>query len=50
MTAPEDDPGRSARFAQILSRLLELPHYVWDTEIEPFHSVSTPKPQAAARR
>ncbi|KAF2876568.1 putative histidine kinase HHK1p [Massariosphaeria phaeospora] len=38
MAAPADDSGRGARFQRILARLLELTDYVWDTEIEPFHS------------
>jgi hypothetical protein len=40
-TMPPKDPdqSRSARFAQIFSRLVDLPGYSWDTEIEPFHSV-----------
>lgn len=36
------DPESTARFQQILSRLLELPNYTWDTEIAPFHSVRAP--------
>lgn len=36
--APELDSGRAARFSHILTRLLELQNYVWDAEIEPFHS------------
>jgi hypothetical protein len=40
MAAPaEEDKSRSTRFAQIFSRLIDLPGYTWDTEIEPFHSV-----------
>ncbi|KAJ4303573.1 Chk1 protein kinase [Kalmusia sp. IMI 367209] len=38
MAATDDDADRSARFTQILSRLVELPNYSWDTEIPPFHS------------
>jgi len=42
MAAPEDDADRSARFEDILSRLSDLPNYLWDTEIPPFHSVRLP--------
>ncbi|KAF2640308.1 hypothetical protein P280DRAFT_428266 [Massarina eburnea CBS 473.64] len=38
MTSPEEDASRSARFSQILSRLTELPDYIWNADIEPFHS------------
>jgi hypothetical protein len=39
--APADaQEGRAARFSHIFTRLLELHNYVWDSEIEPFHSVS----------
>ncbi|KAF2687868.1 hypothetical protein K458DRAFT_360637 [Lentithecium fluviatile CBS 122367] len=38
MAMPEEDHSRSARFAQILARLFDLPGYSWDSEIEPFHS------------
>ncbi|KAF2853952.1 two-component sensor protein histidine protein kinase-like protein [Plenodomus tracheiphilus IPT5] len=34
----EGESGRTARLAHIFARLLELHDYVWDTEIEPFHS------------
>ncbi|KAF1979878.1 putative histidine kinase HHK1p [Bimuria novae-zelandiae CBS 107.79] len=38
-TQEEDlDTDRSALFAQILSRLLDVPNYSWDIEIAPFHS------------
>ncbi|EMD66665.1 hypothetical protein COCSADRAFT_84482 [Bipolaris sorokiniana ND90Pr] len=36
--SPSQASGRAARFAHILARLQELPNYVWDSEIEPFHS------------
>jgi len=42
MAGPEEDQSRTARFAQIFSRLIDLPGYTWDTEIEPFHSVRIP--------
>ncbi|KAF1963424.1 two-component sensor protein histidine protein kinase-like protein [Byssothecium circinans] len=38
MAATEDDPSRSARFSQILERLVELPNYTWSADFEPFHS------------
>jgi hypothetical protein len=39
--APVDaEKSRAARFSHIFARLLELQNYVWDSEIEPFHSVS----------
>ncbi|KAF2195293.1 hypothetical protein K469DRAFT_545787 [Zopfia rhizophila CBS 207.26] len=38
MAATGPDSGREARFSQILARLLELPNYTWNTDIEPFHS------------
>ncbi|KAF2268395.1 putative histidine kinase HHK1p [Lojkania enalia] len=38
MAAAEPDSVRGSRFSQILARLLELPNYAWDTDIEPFHS------------
>ncbi|ORY07537.1 hypothetical protein BCR34DRAFT_570582 [Clohesyomyces aquaticus] len=38
MAASNASLEQGARFSQILGRLLELPNYVWDTEIEPFHS------------
>ena len=46
MAAPDDAlfAKSSAQFQQILSRLLELPNYTWDTEIAPFHSVCTVYP------
>src|SRR3954463_8550354 len=40
MAATDADNGRTARFSQILARLQELPTYTWNTDIEPFHSVS----------
>jgi hypothetical protein len=44
MAQPEENhDGRTTRFAQIFARLIDLPGYVWDTEIEPFHSVRTAK-------
>ncbi|KAF2027874.1 hypothetical protein EK21DRAFT_70998 [Setomelanomma holmii] len=37
--APTDaETERAARFSHIFARLLELQNYVWDPEIEPFHS------------
>lgn len=41
---PDGESGRAARFAHILVRLQELPNYVWDPEIEPFHSVGAGLP------
>lgn len=38
MASANGDPGRAARFSHIFSRLLELQNYVFDSEIEPFHS------------
>ncbi|KAF2123396.1 two-component sensor protein histidine protein kinase-like protein [Dothidotthia symphoricarpi CBS 119687] len=32
------EPGQTARFAHIFARLLELQDYVWDSNVEPFHS------------
>ncbi|KAF2477826.1 uncharacterized protein BDR25DRAFT_338561 [Lindgomyces ingoldianus] len=38
MVIPEVDSARGSSFSQIPPRLLELPNYIWDSEIEPFHS------------
>ncbi|KAH8727929.1 hypothetical protein GQ44DRAFT_769990 [Phaeosphaeriaceae sp. PMI808] len=38
MPHTDAESGRAARFSHIFSRLLELQNYVWDPEIEPFHS------------
>ncbi|KAF2115161.1 hypothetical protein BDV96DRAFT_646182 [Lophiotrema nucula] len=38
MEAPEAEHARRTRFSQILARVLEIPHYTWDTDVEPFHS------------
>jgi hypothetical protein len=38
MAATDTDTRRTARFSHIFARLLELHNYVWDPEIEPFHS------------
>jgi hypothetical protein len=40
MPPTDAETGRTARFSHIFARLLELQNYVWDPEIEPFHSVS----------
>lgn len=48
MATPGDAQGPTARFAQIFSRLVDLPGYTWDTEIEPFHSVRIHEPQIHA--
>jgi hypothetical protein len=40
MAPPDADAGRTKRFSHIFARLLDLHHYVWDPELEPFHSVS----------
>jgi len=37
--AMDGEQARKAHFAHIFARLQELPNYVWDPEIEPFHSV-----------
>lgn len=39
-TPGENGPNRGAKFSQVLARLLDLPSYTWNTESEPFHSVS----------
>jgi hypothetical protein len=44
------ETGRAARFSHIFARLQELPNYVWDPEIEPFHSVSDRHHQAQRMR
>lgn len=31
---------REMRFSNIFARLSELPNYIWDSDIKPFHSVS----------
>ncbi|KAI0574978.1 ATPase [Pyrenophora tritici-repentis] len=36
--ATNGEKARKAYFAHIFARLQELPNYVWDPEIEPFHS------------
>jgi hypothetical protein len=47
--APTDaENGRSARFSHIFARLIELPNYVWDPELEPFHSVSSSRLEICA--
>lgn len=33
------DPEQTARFLHIVAHLQELAHYVWNYDIEPFHSV-----------
>ncbi|OCL11555.1 hypothetical protein AOQ84DRAFT_373926 [Glonium stellatum] len=38
MASTQADDERGLKFAQILSRLLELPGYSWDIDREPFHS------------
>ncbi|KAJ4375072.1 Chk1 protein kinase [Neocucurbitaria cava] len=38
MAPTEAESSRTARFSHILARLQELQNYVWDSEIEPFHS------------
>ncbi|KAF2012350.1 putative histidine kinase HHK1p [Aaosphaeria arxii CBS 175.79] len=38
MVTAEPDQGQRARFQQVFSRLQELTDYIWDTDIEPFHS------------
>jgi hypothetical protein len=48
--APTDaEAGRSARFSHIFARLTELPNYVWDPELEPFHSVSCNRLEPCAK-
>lgn len=40
MPTPADPhPPRDSRFSAIYARLAELPNYVWDSDIAPFHSV-----------
>lgn len=36
--AQDAETRQTARFSHIFARLLELQNYVWDPEIEPFHS------------
>jgi hypothetical protein len=44
MAQPEENhQGWTTRFARKFARLIDLPGYVWDTEIEPFHSVRMDK-------
>ncbi|KAF1848518.1 uncharacterized protein K460DRAFT_403798 [Cucurbitaria berberidis CBS 394.84] len=38
MPFTDGEAGRAARLSHIFTRLQELPNYVWDPEIEPFHS------------
>ncbi|CAO2654204.1 Nn.00g109370.m01.CDS01 [Neocucurbitaria sp. VM-36] len=38
MASTKGQSGRAARFSHIFTRLQELQNYVWDPEIEPFHS------------
>jgi hypothetical protein len=40
MAPADNETRRTARFSHIFARLLELNNYVWDSDIEPFHSVS----------
>lgn len=39
MPLTEGTAPRGTRFADIFARLSELPNYVWDSDIKPFHSV-----------
>ncbi|KAF1834834.1 putative histidine kinase HHK1p [Decorospora gaudefroyi] len=36
--AADEETGRTARFSHMFARLQELPGYVWDPAVEPFHS------------
>lgn len=40
MPLTEGTSPRGSRFSTIFARLSELPNYVWDADIKPFHSVS----------
>ncbi len=42
-TMTSTNPDQTARFPHILAHLQELSHYVWNYEIEPFHSVCFPR-------
>lgn len=46
----QGESGRTVRFSHMLARLIELQNYVWDPEIEPFHSVGVPEPHTRVER
>jgi hypothetical protein len=43
MAETNAETERTARFSHIFARLQDLHNYVWDPEVEPFHSVSSSK-------
>jgi hypothetical protein len=49
MPLTEGTSPRETRFSGIFARLSELPNYVWDSDIKPFHSVSFLHPVRRAR-